>query len=76
MIGFFILAWLLHGIFKFPVLSISICLVFYAALTELGQLYLGFRNGEISDFIADIVGITLFIGIKWLRMVYGKNTVK
>lgn len=73
LIGFFMLAWFLHGVFKFPVLTLSVCLIFYAALTELGQLYLGFRNGEVSDFIADLVGILLFVFIKWLKIVYGKK---
>jgi len=74
LIGFFILAWFLNGVFKYPVISLSICLIFYAALTELGQLYLGFRNGEISDFIADLVGIALFVGVKWLKMYFGKKS--
>ena len=41
-------------------------MVFYGAVTELSQLYLGFRNGEISDFIADVLGISLYMAIKWL----------
>ena len=69
-IGFFILIWFLNGVLKFPLVNIFICLILYAALTELGQFYLGFRNGEISDFIADIVGISFFVIIKWLKLVY------
>jgi VanZ family protein len=69
LIGFFILIWFLHGVLKFPLLNVFICLVLYAALTELGQLYLGFRNGEISDFIADLVGMSFFVMIKWLKSI-------
>ncbi|MEW6990103.1 VanZ family protein [Colwelliaceae bacterium 6441] len=69
-ISFFMLTWLLSGVFKFPIFNLGTCLVLYAALTELGQLYLGFRNGEISDFLADVFGIALFMMIKWLRIVF------
>lgn len=76
MIGFFILPWFLHGVFRFPVINLSLCLVFYAALTELAQLYLGFRNAEFSDFLADIVGITCFVAVKWLKVVYFDRPLK
>jgi len=70
-LSFFSLTWLLNSLFKFPLLNLSICLIFYAALTEIGQFYLGFRNGEISDFFADVVGISLFVFLKWSIIVYG-----
>jgi VanZ family protein len=70
-LSFFALTWLLNSLLKFPLLNLSICLIFYAALTEIGQFYLGFRNGEISDFLADVVGISLFVFIKWSIIVYG-----
>ena len=73
MVGFFALAWFLNAVLKLPLLNLSFTLIVYAALTELGQLYLGFRNGEMSDFIADIVGIMLFVAIKWCSIVYGKQ---
>jgi VanZ family protein len=50
-------------------LSLPFCiplLIFYGALTEIGQSFLGYRSGELGDFIADIVGISLFLLAKWL----------
>lgn len=72
-IGFFLLTGVLHAVVKLPLINLSICLVIYAGLTELGQLYLGFRNGELSDFISDLVGIALFVAFKWLFIVFGKQ---
>ncbi len=68
--SFFILTWVCHSIIK---LSLFICvplLIFYGALTEIGQSYLGFRSGEFGDFIADIIGISLFVLAKWLFRSY------
>lgn len=70
---FFILTWFLNSVIKLPLMSTVLALVVYGALSELGQLYLGFRNGEFSDFIADTVGILTFVLIKWGYLVYGKN---
>ena len=70
LIGFFTLTWFLHGVFKFPLVNIAITLVFYGGLTELAQWHLGFRNGELSDFLADVAGVTLFVALKWLKVVY------
>lgn len=72
-IGFFCLAWFLNSLLKFPLFNLALCLVLYSALTEVGQYYLGFRNGEFRDFIADIVGIGLFVVIKWAVVVYGRK---
>lgn len=76
MVGFFGLTWLLQGVFKFPLIPLSMCLIFYAALTEIGQWYLGYRNAEMSDFIADVVGITAFVALKWLKIMYFTNKAK
>jgi VanZ family protein len=73
LIGFFLLMWILHSLIKLPLLNSAICMTFYAALSEIGQYYLGFRNGEFRDFIADIAGILLFMLLKWISMVYGKK---
>ncbi|TYK65939.1 VanZ family protein [Colwellia echini] len=64
--SFFILTWVSHSVIK---LSLPFCiplLIFYAALTEVGQSFLGYRNGELNDFFADVVGIGLFVLAKWL----------
>ncbi len=71
-IGFFGLTWILVRILKLPLLNTVICLFFYSALTELSQYYLGFRSGEFFDFVADVVGISLFAIFQWLLVIYGK----
>jgi VanZ family protein len=66
--SFFILTWVCHSIIK---LALPLCvplLIFYAALTEIGQSFLSYRSGQIGDFIADIVGIILFVSTKWFYM--------
>jgi VanZ family protein len=65
-IGFYLLTWFLHKQLSLPLINIGICLIFYGAVTELSQLYLGFRNGEVSDFIADAFGVLLYMATKWL----------
>lgn len=75
-IGFFVLAWLVHSLIKLTLVETSITLSFYGALSELGQYYLGFRNGEFSDFFADIGGISLFIFLKLLYLAYMKACIK
>ena len=73
LIGFFFLMWILHSLIKLPLLNSAICVIFYGALSEVGQYYLGFRNGELRDFVADIIGVLLFVLLKWMSMVYGKK---
>lgn len=76
-IGFFGLTWILVGFIKLPLINTVICLFFYSALTEFSQYYLGFRSGEFFDFIADIVGISLFAFFQWLQIVYrGSKSAK
>jgi VanZ family protein len=70
MISFFCLTWVLHSILKLPLINTMLTIAFYGALTELGQYYLGFRNGEFKDFFFDIVGITLFGIIRWSILMY------
>jgi VanZ family protein len=71
-IGFFGLTLILVRLIKLPLVNTVICLFFYSALTELCQYYLGFRSGEFFDFIADVVGVSLFAIFQWLLIVYGK----
>jgi VanZ family protein len=65
-ISFFSLTWVVHSLIKLPLKVTLITLIFYAGLTELGQAYLGFRTGELTDFLADIVGIVTFVLLKCL----------
>lgn len=71
--SFFLLTGLLHSLFKIPLINTSICLLLYGGLSEIGQHYLGFRNGEFLDFIGDAAGILLFIFLKWCWVMYGKT---
>jgi len=75
-IGFFVLTWLASSILKLSLLSTLFTLSFYAALSELGQYYLGFRNAEFSDFFADIAGICLYIFLKYTYLKYKLFTLK
>jgi len=65
-ITFFSLTWVVHSIIKLPLKVTLITLIFYAALSELGQDYLGFRTGELADFLADVLGIVTFALMKYL----------
>ena len=73
-IGFFCLSLLLNSIFKIPLLTTVFCLIFYAVLSEIGQYYLGYRNGEFRDVVADIVGILFFAILKWTYTVYWRKS--
>jgi len=75
-IGFFVLTWLVSSILKFSLLNTLFTLSFYAALSELGQYYLGFRNAEFSDFFADIAGISLYLFLKHTYLRYKVFTLK
>lgn len=75
--GFLGLTWLIHQVVKLPLPSLTIGLIFYAAMTELGQKYLGFRNGEFNDFIADSLGIISYVIICYLYQSYqNRKTLK
>ncbi len=69
-IGFFVLTWLVSSVIKLSLLNSLFTLFFYAALSELGQYHLGFRNGEFSDFFADITAISLYIFLKYTYLRY------
>jgi len=71
-IGFFGLSWILIRLVKLPLVNTVVCLYFYSAVTEIGQHYLGFRSGQFFDFVADVVGISLFATLQWLTIIYGK----
>jgi len=75
-IGFFVLTWLVSSIIKLSLLSTLFTLIFYGALSELGQYYLGFRNAEFSDFFADVAGISLYILLKYAYLKYKIFTLK
>lgn len=69
-ISFFGLTWVLHSILKLPLFNTMLTVSLYGALTEFGQYYLGFRSGEVSDFIADLIGVALFGIIRWSILIY------
>lgn len=73
--SFFILTWVCHSIIK---LSLPLCialLIFYGALTEIGQSFLSYRSGELGDFIADVIGISLFVIAKWFYISFFRKAV-
>jgi VanZ family protein len=76
MISFFGLTWVLHSILKLPLLNTMFTVAFYGGLTELGQYYLGFRNGEFKDFFFDLVGILLFSIIRWSILMHRSRSGK
>ena len=75
-IVFFILTWAVSSILKLSLTASFLTLAFYGALSELGQLYLGFRSAEFSDFFADIAGISLYIFLKYSHLRYKIFTLK
>jgi len=73
--SFFILTWVCHSVIK---LSLPICiplLIFYGALTEIGQYFLNYRSGELGDFTADVIGIALFVFAKWLYLSFFQQNI-
>jgi VanZ family protein len=42
-------------------------------LSEVGQYYLGFRNGEFRDIIADVIGILSFAAVQWFYSFYWRK---
>ena len=72
--GFFCLSFLLNYTLKSPLLVTVLCLIFYAVLSEIGQYYLGFRNGEFRDIIADVIGVISFATLQWLYNFYWRKT--
>ena len=75
-ISFFLLTWLLNGIAKLPYINCIIVISVYAALTEFGQFYLGFRNGEVSDFFSDLVGMSLFLILRQSVKLYRQRKLR
>lgn len=74
--SFFIITWVCHSVIKLSLLLCIPLLIFYAGLSEIGQDLIGFRSAQLGDFIADIIGITLFVIAKWIYVTfYRKNKV-
>ena len=68
-IGFFLLSWILDTILKLRVITSIISIIIYAGLTEVTQEFLGFRNGQLSDFIADALGcLCYFLCLKLYKL--------
>ncbi|QOL26878.1 VanZ family protein [Thalassotalea sp. LPB0316] len=75
-ISFFCLAWFLHAFVKLSLMLLAPTLIVYGFLSEVGQAYLGFRNGEFSDFFADVLGVLFFVLVRWAAMMYGYRLKK
>jgi len=74
--SFFILTWVCHSIIKLSLLLCIPLLIFYGALTEIGQSFLSYRSGQWGDFVADVIGICLFVIAKWVYISYFRSSVK
>ncbi|RHW75186.1 hypothetical protein D1094_15125 [Colwellia sp. RSH04] len=48
----------------------------YGALTEFGQHFLVYRQGDITDYIADVFGILFFALLKFLYTLVKKKMTK
>ena len=70
-ISFFVLTWFLHVFLKLSLILLTPTLIIYGFMTEVGQAYLGFRSGQISDFVADIAGVLCFVLIRWIVLMVG-----
>lgn len=71
-LGFLLLTWLVNTLIKIDLTPTIITLCVYAGLTEIGQSYLGFRSGQFTDFIADVLGCLSYVLIVYAN----KNRVK
>lgn len=69
-IGFIVFTWLVHIFLQLPLVTLTVALVFYSAASEIGQYYLGFRNGEFTDFLANVAGIFTYLGMRWVLFLY------
>ena len=75
-IGFFFLTWLIYLIANKALLTVGLLLIFYSGLTELGQYTLGFRNGDVGDFIADAIGVVSFVCLQGLARLISQNKTR
>ena len=75
--SFFILTWVSHSIIKLSLALAVPLLIFYGALTEVGQSFLGFRNGEFGDFPPNLRGLSKYLALRqtgdFCRMRAGHN---
>lgn len=58
--GFFFLSMIVFKLINLAKRYLMICLILYSGGTELGQEFLGFRNGTFQDFYADAAGVIAF----------------
>ncbi|MCL1131101.1 VanZ family protein [Shewanella sairae] len=72
--SFFVLSYLTYLAFKPKWYILAIILAFYAVFIEIVQSQLSYRSASIGDFIADMLGISLFYITHWLYCRYIKAT--
>lgn len=71
--SFFILSYLTYLAFKPKWYTLAIILAGYAVFIEAVQSQLSYRSASFADFIADMVGISLFYFTHWLYCRYFKT---
>lgn len=74
--SFFLLTWFVHSLLKISLGRTIITLMLYGALTEFGQHFLVYRQGDITDYIADVFGILFFALLKFLYTLVKKKMTK
>ncbi|MEZ9596167.1 VanZ family protein [Shewanella sp. 10N.261.52.F9] len=72
--SFFVLSYLTYLAFKPKWYVLAVILACYAVFIEIVQSQLSYRSASIGDFIADMVGISLFYITHWLYCRYIKVT--
>ncbi|GIU30965.1 teicoplanin resistance protein VanZ [Shewanella schlegeliana] len=71
--SFFILSYLTYLAFKPKWYVLAVILAGYAVFIEVVQSQLSYRSASFADFIADMVGISLFYFTHWLYCRYFKT---
>nr|WP_275660388.1 VanZ family protein [Shewanella sp. Isolate13] len=71
--SFFILSYLTYLAFKPKWYILAVILAGYAVFIEVVQSQLSYRSASFADFIADMVGISLFYFTHWLYCRYFKT---
>ncbi|MGS0676711.1 VanZ family protein [Shewanella sp. 0m-4] len=70
--SFFILSYLTYLAFRPKWYILAVILAGYAVFIELVQSQLSYRSASIADFIADMIGISLFYFTHWIYCRYFK----
>ncbi|MGS0683010.1 VanZ family protein [Shewanella sp. 125m-7] len=70
--SFFVLSYLTFLAFKPKWYTLAVILAGYAVFIEIVQSQLSYRSASVADFIADMIGISLFYSTHWIYCRYFK----